>query len=83
MVKPYISESLYNMYGAFDNAITILNNWKTLPVGVAVNPNDVIFENVTAVMNGQMTVEEWAEKVEESLRLQEKLSRLRENNKRI
>ena len=67
LVKSYISESNYNFYGVLDYSIPIILNWKVLPAGSKVNINQEIFDKcVTAVMNGDMTVDQWMDNVEKA-----------------
>jgi N-acetylglucosamine transport system substrate-binding protein len=64
--KDSLSTSIYNMYGIYDqpNVKSITLNFNPLPSNCKVVVNDEIFNPITSVMNGEMTVEEWAESVE-------------------
>jgi len=64
--KDYLSESTYNMYGVYDeeNTASLIMNFEALPDNCKLNVSDEVFNPLTSVMNGEMTVEEWAESVE-------------------
>ncbi len=66
LAKEYISESTYNMYGIYDetNTASLVMNFESLPSGSKINVSEEIFNPITSVMNGEMTVEQWAESVE-------------------
>jgi len=67
LVKPYISESNYNFYSVFDYSVPVIQNWKLLPQGSKINVGREIFDKcVTAVMNGDMTVDQWMDNVEKA-----------------
>ncbi|MCR5053594.1 MAG: carbohydrate ABC transporter substrate-binding protein [Lachnospiraceae bacterium] len=64
--KSSLSEATYNMYGIYDepNTASLVVSFATVPGSCKVNPKDEIFNPITSVMNGEMTVEQWAEDVE-------------------
>ncbi len=66
LAKDYVSEATYNMYGIYDEANTasLVMNFESLPSGCKINVSDEVFNPITSVMNGEMTVEQWAESVE-------------------
>lgn len=66
LAKDYISESNYNMYGIYEepNTASLIMNFESLPSNCKINVSDEIFNPLTSVMNGEMTVKEWAESVE-------------------
>ncbi len=66
VAKDYLSEATYNMFGIYDepNAASLVVSFATVPSDCKVNPKDEIFNPITSVMNGDMSVEEWAEAVE-------------------
>jgi len=68
IAKEYITEAIYNMYGIYeaDNTASLLMNFEALPSNSKINVSDEVFNPITSVMNGDMTVEEWAQSVEDA-----------------
>jgi N-acetylglucosamine transport system substrate-binding protein len=66
--KDFLSEATYNMYGIYDqaNVKSITLNFDPLPENCKVAVSDEIFNPITSVMNGEMTVAEWAQSVEDA-----------------
>jgi N-acetylglucosamine transport system substrate-binding protein len=66
--KDYISTAAYNMYGIYDqeNTKSLIMNFEALPSNSKINVSDEVFAPITSVMNGEMTVEEWAQSVEDA-----------------
>lgn len=66
LAKEYISTATYNMYGIYDedNTKSLIMNFDALPSNCKINVSDEVFNPITNVMNGEMTVVEWAENVE-------------------
>lgn len=66
LAKDYISTATYNMYGIYDqpNTASLIMSFESLPENCKINVSDEVFNPITAVMNGEMTVQEWAESVE-------------------
>lgn len=64
--KDHISDATYNMYGIYDeaNTVSLIMNFESLPSKSKLNVSDEVFQPITSVMNGEMTVEQWAESVE-------------------
>lgn len=68
VAKDKLSDAIYNMYGIYEeaNASSMIMSFSAVPADCKINPKDEIFNPITSVMNGEMTVEEWAESVEEA-----------------
>lgn len=68
LAKDYISTATYNMYGIYDqeNTKSLIMNFEALPSSSKINVSDEVFNPITSVMNGEMTVTEWAESVEDA-----------------
>jgi len=67
LAKEYLTPSTYNMYSAFDGATAMIMDWNALPQGTKIALNTEIFDNcVTAVLNGEMTTDEWMKNVEKA-----------------
>lgn len=68
IAKDYISDANYNMYGIYDQANTksLIMSFEALPSNCKIMLSDEIFNPITLVMNGEMTVEAWAESVEDA-----------------
>ena len=68
VAKDKLSAAIYNMYGIYEeaNASSLIMSFAAVPADCKINPKDEIFNPITSVMNGEMTVEEWAENVEEA-----------------
>lgn len=66
LAKDFISPAMYNMYGIYDekNAASLIMNFDALPSNCKINVSDEVFNPLTSVMNGDMTVQQWAESVE-------------------
>jgi N-acetylglucosamine transport system substrate-binding protein len=66
LAKEFISPSMYNMYGIYDQANTssLIMNFDALPANSKINVGDEVFNPLTSVMNGDMTAQQWAESVE-------------------
>ncbi|MFR0056026.1 MAG: hypothetical protein ACLRVO_19410 [Blautia wexlerae] len=56
------------MYGIYEeaNASSLIMSFAAVPADCKVNPKDEIFNPITSVMNDEMTVEEWAQNVEDA-----------------
>ena len=64
VVKEYLSESTYNVFNAVESGMySISGNFAPLPTGVNVDPREVLFDQVASVMNKEMTIQEWADKM--------------------
>ena len=63
-----LSTAIYNMYGIYDeaNASSLIMSFSAVPADCKINPKDEIFNPITSVMNDEMTVEEWAQNVEDA-----------------
>lgn len=48
------------------NASSLIMSFAAVPADCKVNPKDEIFNPITSVMNEEMTVEEWAQNVEDA-----------------
>lgn len=66
LVADYLTESSYNVFKAVESGMySISGNFAPVPAGVNVDPREVLFDQVASVMNGEMTVQEWADKMYE------------------
>ena len=68
VAKDKLSTAIYNMYGIYDeaNASSLIMSFSAVPADCKINPKDEIFNPITSVMNDEMTVEEWAQNVEDA-----------------
>jgi len=64
IAKEYISESMYNVYKAVDEGIVTVNGaFQSVAKGSKYNPSDEVFKPISSIMNKQMTVEEYGDKM--------------------
>jgi N-acetylglucosamine transport system substrate-binding protein len=64
IAKEYISESTYNVYKAVDSGIVTVNGaFKSVAKGSKYNPSDEVFKPISSIMNKQMTVAEYGDKM--------------------
>jgi N-acetylglucosamine transport system substrate-binding protein len=65
-LKAVLSKTVYNFAKVYDDGTaTLIADWKPLPAGTKLNYQREIYENsMTDVINGQMTVDQWVEKLE-------------------
>ncbi|ASK62194.1 carbohydrate ABC transporter substrate-binding protein [Virgibacillus phasianinus] len=64
LVKEYLTESSYNVFKAVESGMySISGNFAPVPKGVNVNPREVLFSQAASIMNGEMTTQEWADKM--------------------
>ena len=68
VAKDKLSTAIYNMYGIYEeaNASSLIMSFAAVPADCKINPKDEIFNPITSVMNDEMTVEEWAQNVEDA-----------------
>ena len=68
VAKDKLSAAIYNMYGIYEEAkaSSLIMSFSAVPADCKVNPKDEIFNPITSVMNDEMTVEEWAQNVEDA-----------------
>jgi N-acetylglucosamine transport system substrate-binding protein len=68
LVKPYLSDGVYGMYGAYDepNAAAIIVGFDALPAGSKISYNDEIFQPLSDLMTGKMTARQWAEGIDKA-----------------
>ena len=68
VAKDKLSTAIYNMYGIYEEATasSLIMSFAAVPADCKVNPKDEIFNPITSVMNDEMTVEEWAQNVEDA-----------------
>ena len=66
--KDVLSEDVYAMYKIYDepNVKVLMAPTFNVPKGCKVNVTDEIFNPISDVMNGSMSVEEWAQNVEKA-----------------
>ena len=64
--KDYVTEGVYSMNDVYNMGDSMVFGFAALPEGSKVTPRDEVFQSVADVMNGAMTPEQWAEKVEAS-----------------
>ncbi|WP_233505315.1 carbohydrate ABC transporter substrate-binding protein [Sporosarcina sp. BI001-red] len=66
IVADYLSESTYNVFKAVESGMySMSGNFAPVPSGVNVDPREVLFDQAASVMNKEMTVQEWADKMYE------------------
>jgi len=64
LVKGIVSDGVYDMFSAYDGAVSMVVGWSALPKGSKVAINDEMFNPASDIMNGNMTVDQWAGDVE-------------------
>lgn len=63
-VKDSLTPSQYNCYSAVENGMhLVISTLNPVAKGSTINPSDEIYNPVTDVMNGQLTVTQWAAKL--------------------
>lgn len=63
--KEYLSEGMYNMLSAYDNAVALPTAMSTLPQGCKIDVNKTLYHNhFTEVINGTMSVKDWLDSIE-------------------
>lgn len=63
--KEYLSDGMYNMLSAYDNAVALPTAFATLPQGCKIDVNKTLYHNhFTEVINGSMSVDDWLESIE-------------------
>ena len=66
--KEYLSEGMYNMLSAYDNAVALPTAMSTLPQGCKIDVNKTLYHNhFTEVINGTMSVKDWLDSIETTL----------------
>ncbi len=64
LAKPYISETTYNVYKAVDNGMELVNgSFKTVAKGSRYSPKDEVYKSISSLMNKQMSLDEYSEKM--------------------
>lgn len=64
IAKEFISESTYNVYKAVDEGIVTVNGaFKSVAKGSKYNPSDEIYKPISSIMNKQLTVAEYGDKL--------------------
>jgi len=64
MAKAYISESMYNVYKAVDSGMVTVNGaFKAAAKGSKYNPSDEIYKPISSIMNKQLTVQAYGDKL--------------------
>ncbi|MWV43712.1 carbohydrate ABC transporter substrate-binding protein [Paenibacillus sp. HJL G12] len=64
LAKPYISETTYNVYKAVDNGMELVNGaFKTVAKGSRYSPKDEVYKTISSLMNKQMTLDEYSDKM--------------------
>ncbi|MED5015693.1 carbohydrate ABC transporter substrate-binding protein [Paenibacillus chibensis] len=64
LAKPYISETTYNVYKAVDNGMELVNGtFKTVAKGSRYSPKDEVYKTISSLMNKQMTLEQYSDKM--------------------
>ncbi|KAA0965579.1 carbohydrate ABC transporter substrate-binding protein [Sporosarcina sp. ANT_H38] len=64
LVADYLSESSYNVFKAVESGMySMSGNFAPVPTGVNVDPREVLFDQVASIMNDDMTIQEWADKM--------------------
>ncbi|RIX52409.1 carbohydrate ABC transporter substrate-binding protein [Paenibacillus nanensis] len=66
LVKEYISATTYEIFKAVDGGMEALNGaFKTPAQGSKFNPGDEVYQPLSSIMNKQMTLEEYGDKLYE------------------
>lgn len=64
LAKEFISESTYNVYKAVDSDMDTINGaFKTVAKGSKYNPSDEIYKPISSIMNKQLTLDEYSDKL--------------------
>jgi N-acetylglucosamine transport system substrate-binding protein len=67
LVAEHLSPGVYNMFEAYNGATAVLTYLSPLPQGSKIEINPTLYHNhVTAVINGEKTVEAWVADIEEA-----------------
>lgn len=64
LVKGIVSDGVYNMFNAYNDAFSMVVGWSALPKGSRVAVNDEMFNPVSDIMNQNMSTDEWADSIE-------------------
>lgn len=67
IASAYVSEDFMAMHEIDDAFPIILFRWATVPEGSRIVLNDEVYNPISDVMNGAMSAEEWAQKIEAAL----------------
>lgn len=66
-VKPYIADSIYNCFKQFDNGVKpIVWQFKPTDKKVEINIFDEISQPISSIMNKEIGVDEWVERLEKA-----------------
>lgn len=66
LVKEYISETNYNIFKAVDGGMKAVNGTFKVPAqGSKYNPGQEVYQPLSSIMNGQMTLDEYSDKLYE------------------
>ncbi|MFD1177526.1 carbohydrate ABC transporter substrate-binding protein [Paenibacillus puldeungensis] len=64
LVKEYISETTYNVYKAVDSGMKTTNGtFKPVAKGSKYNPADEVYKPISSIMNKQLTLDQYSEKL--------------------
>nr|WP_324292212.1 extracellular solute-binding protein [uncultured Sphaerochaeta sp.] len=66
LVKGVVSDGVYDMFSAYEGAVSMVVGWSALPKGSRVSINDEMFNPVSAIMNLNATADDWAAGVEKA-----------------
>jgi len=64
LAKAFISQSTYNVYKAVDSGMVTVNGaFKSVAKGSKYNPSDEIYKPIASLMNKQLTLEQYSDKL--------------------
>jgi N-acetylglucosamine transport system substrate-binding protein len=64
LAKPYISEATYNAYKAVDGGMVVVSGaFKPAAKGSKYNPSDEVYKPISSIMNRQMTLDQYGDKL--------------------
>ncbi|MDI4648955.1 carbohydrate ABC transporter substrate-binding protein [Cohnella hashimotonis] len=62
--KAFLSETTYNVYKAVDGGMVAVNGtFKAVAKGSKYNPSDEVYKPISSIMNKQMTIEQYGDKL--------------------
>lgn len=64
--KDYVTEGVYSMNEVYNEGDSMVFGFAALPEGCKVTPRSEVFQSIADLMNGNLTPQQWSEKVEAS-----------------
>ncbi len=64
--KDYVTEGVYSMNEVYNEGDSMVFGFVALPEGCKVTPRSEVFQSIADLMNGNLTPQQWSEKVEAS-----------------